>query len=428
MKPTIRKNPPIAFILNAFPVLSETFIINEVIGLRARGLDIRTFSLFPPKAGGTNEDVKYLAKDTYYLVPMASVQALLAAHILFVFTSPRRYFRTLKFALQNRTKRNSLFKTMARLKSNNLSKQQRQDLLLHFVLAVLLAREMKQYDLSLINSHFADAAASFAMLTSRLLNVPFGMTMHAYDIFSPQFNMDKKLSEAKFIFTCTHFNKSFLAERFPELDLTKIKVVYHGIDLSRFRRKQKTKNETPLILSIGRMVRKKGFPVLIEACRILKERGVAFKCQIIGDGPERPKLEMAIKLKQLINEVELIGSVPPSETRKHYESADIFALANLVEEDGNRDGIPNVIAEAMAMELPVISTTVSAIPELVEHKRTGYLVSPVEPADFANAIDDLIGHPRRTRNYGVAGRKKVSEVFDSEQWLDVLHDLYLQIQ
>jgi len=182
----------------------------------------------------------------------------------------------------------------------------------------------------------------------------------------------------------------------------------------------------PVILSIGRMVPKKGFPVLIEACRILKERGVAFKCRIIGDGPERPRLEMAIKLKQLINEVELVGSVPPPETIKYYQSADIFALANLVEEDGNRDGIPNVIAEAMAMELPVISTTVSAISELVENKKTGYLLPPAEPKDFADAILDLIEHPQRARNYGIAGRNKVKKVFDAEKWLDVLCDLYLQ--
>ncbi len=421
------EKPKIAFILNAFPVLSETFIINEVIGLRAKGLDIKAFSLFLPKAGSTNDDVKYLAEDTFYLIPKAKALALLASHLYFVFTSPRRYFRTWRFALRNRGKGNSLLKTMALLKSDKLSKQQRQDLLLHFVLAAPLAREMKRFEFSLINSHFADAAASFAMLTAKLLNIPFGMTMHAYDIFTPQFNMQQKLNEAKFIFTCTHFNKSYLLRKYPAVDPDKIKVVYHGISLGRFKRKQRSKNDVPIILSIGRMVPKKGFPVLIEACRILKERGLAFKCRIIGNGPERPRLEMAIKLKQLINEVELVGSVSPSETTKYYQSADIFALANLVEEDGNRDGIPNVIAEAMAMELPVISTTVSAIPELVEHKKTGYLVPPAEPADLADAITYLIEHLKRARNYGVAGREKVEKVFDAEKWLNVLHDLYLQM-
>lgn len=420
------EKPKIAFILNAFPVLSETFIINEVIGLRARGLDIKTFSLFLPKAGRANENAEYLAEETFYLIPKAGAAALLAAHFYFIFTYPRRYLKTWRFALRNRTKGTSLLKTLAWLKSNKLSKQQRQDLLLHFVLAVLLAREMKRNNFSLINSHFADAAASFAMLTAKLLNIPFGMTMHAYDIFTPQFNMQQKLDEAKFIFTCTHFNKSYLLKEHPAVDPEKIKVVYHGINLQRFERKQRTKNSVPVILSIGRMVPKKGFPVLIETCRILKERGVAFKCRIIGDGPERPRLEMAIKLKQLINEVELVGSVPPPETIKYYQSADIFALANLVEEDGNRDGIPNVIAEAMAMELPVISTTVSAISELVENKKTGYLLPPAEPNDFADAILDLIEHPQRARNYGIAGRNKVKKVFDAEKWLDVLCDLYLQ--
>jgi len=273
-------------------------------------------------------------------------------------------------------------------------------------------------------NYFADAAASFAMLASKLLSVPYSITAHAYDVFTPQTNFEEKFIEASFIITCTKFNKQFIQEKYPHFDTDKIHVVYHGIDLDKFKPSDRKSKDTAVILSVGRLVPKKGMIVLVEACRILKEQGVPFKCLIIGDGPERPRLEMKIKLDNLVDEVELVGSVMPGQMKDFYEEATLFALPCIVEENGNRDGIPNVIAEAMAMELPVVSTFVSAIPELVENDKTGLLVEQADAKALATAIKEIIEDPVKARAMGQKGRKRVAEIFDARENLVDLKQLY----
>ncbi len=419
--------PTIAYILNSFPVLSETFIVNEVLGLDSPDLQLQLFSLFLPSEVEVNREVASLRDKTFYLLPTLKPMRLITAHLSFLFRLPLRYFHTFFFALRKRSKGNSLIKAFWHLtvRKKELTKQERQDLLLHFVLALPLARAMQQSGIDHIHAHFADAAASFALLTSKLLRLPYSITAHAYDIFTPQANFKEKFAEAKFIVTCTQFNKRFMLEQHPAMDADKIHVVYHGINLDKFRKTKKVKTEVPLILSVGRLVPKKGMAVLIEACRLLKAEGVPFRCRIIGEGPERPRLEMQIKLNQLIDCVELRGAVSPSEMVGHYEEASLFVLPCVVEEDGNRDGIPNVIAEAMSMRLPVITSNVSAIPELVEHKVTGILVEAGDATAISTAICELLHSPIKASRMGNNGREKVERDFDAQAAFAQLKRIFL---
>ena len=422
--------PQIAYILNSFPVLSETFIVNEVLGIDTADLKLKLFSLFLPSNAEANSEVAFLREKTFYLLPTLKPAMLLSTHLYFLFRLPLRYFRTFFFALRRRSQGNSLISAFWHLtvRKKELTKQERQDLLLHFVLALPLARAMQQAGIDHIHAHFADAAASFALLTGKLLLLPFSITAHAYDIFTPQANFTEKLAETKFVITCTQYNKRFMLEQNPAMDTNRIHVVYHGINLDRFRQTKRQKTETPLILSVGRLVPKKGMAVLIEACRMLKAEGMSFHCRIIGEGPERPRLEIQIKLNQLIDCVELRGAVSPSEMVQHYEEASLFVLPCVVEEDGNRDGIPNVIAEAMSMRLPVITSNVSAIPELVEHKVTGILVEPGDAAAISTAICELLQSPFKASRMGNKGREKVEQVFDAQSAFAQLKRIFLDHQ
>ncbi|OGB98180.1 hypothetical protein A2V82_06640 [candidate division KSB1 bacterium RBG_16_48_16] len=414
----------IAFILNEFPIPSQTFINQEIIGLKQLGMSIELCSLIKPQDVGFDGELKRMADETFYLLPFVSAFRLFKAHLYFLCRFPVRYLKTAFFSITHRRGAGSIFGTVAHIlfSKKDLSKSQRQDLFFHFLLSCVLARVMMRKDIQLINAHFADAAASFAMLCSKLLAIPYSITAHAYDIFAPQTNLTEKFEGARFIVTCTQYNKQHLLETFPELE-ARVSVVYHGIDLDELKRK-KQKSGRPVILSVGRLVPKKGMLVLVEACRLLKKRNVPFTCYIIGEGPERPRLEMKIKLDDLVGDVELPGAMFPDQVIAHYRRADIFVLPCIVEADGNRDGIPNVLAEAMAMEIPVISTGISAIPELITDGVDGILVDQGDAEKVCEAMISLMSSPRKKRSITRNGRLKVEKMFDRRVNLLQLRAIY----
>lgn len=412
----------IGFIHNAFPVLSETFISKEMTGLQQRGLDLNIYSLFRPEP--SRLDRSYSGDSIFYLIPNLKPWRLLISHIIMWVVSPKRYWDTLKFAWLKRNRQSSLLNKMLSFQSGKtMSREERQDLLLHFILAAPLAKQMRADHITLINSHFADAAASFAMLCGMLLGIDYGITAHAYDIFTPQFHMPEKLSRSRFILTCTQYNKKAFEKDYSAL-AEKVFVFYHGINTTKFKRKSNPQNSVFQIFSVGRLVSKKGFDVLINACAELKNRGVKFNCQIVGDGPLQEKLQFQIEQYDLNGEVTLLGAKPSTEIPAYYERADVFALPCVVEPDGNRDGIPNVIAEAMAMQLPVVSTIVSGIPELVQHEETGLLLKEHDHVGLADALQKLSEDTSLREKMGQAGRARVQEIFDSEVCLDRLYEFY----
>jgi glycosyltransferase involved in cell wall biosynthesis len=276
-----------------------------------------------------------------------------------------------------------------------------------------------------LHAHFANLPASVAELVHRLSGISFSFTAHAKDIYlSSHRELSRKMRAAKFVLTCTGYNKKYLEA--IGSGSTPIYLAYHGVDLSRFQAIEPARREgAPQLLSVGRFCEKKGFPYLIRACHILKERGWRFSCAIVGWGPLREQLEKLIAELNLASQVSLLAEMTHDRLVAMYQAADVFVLPSILAQDGDRDGIPNVLIEAMAMRLPVVSTAVSGIPELVDHMQNGLLVPEKDATVLASAVEILLSSPELRARLGENGRSKVLRRFTLEPNVRVIQDLLL---
>jgi glycosyltransferase involved in cell wall biosynthesis len=262
------------------------------------------------------------------------------------------------------------------------------------------------------------------MFTKWLTGIPFSFTAHAKDLYLTEGEILRdKMREAEFVLTCTSYNKRYLDELGGTL--TRVHLIYHGLDLSRFERTGNDQivplaawsesGRLPLVLSVGRLVDKKGFDTLIRACALLRDQNLRFRCLIYGDGPKRDELEALIRSLGLEGVVEMPGALLQDDLIEVYRQAAVFALPCQVLENGDRDGLPNVLVEAMAMEVPVVSTDVSGVPELVESGVNGFLVPPRSPQPLAERLRDLLDDPALRRRFAEAGRRKVMGEFSLQR-------------
>lgn len=401
------KRQTVAYLLKTYPKVSENFILQEILDLEALGLDLDIFSLQRP----TDAIVPSLAKQvlapvTYLPKSMGERQGRpLMAHLRLFTTDPRRYVDTLRFVRQ-------------RPEGPSWSE---------FIQGGCLAWPLLQSGIRHLHAHFATEPAGTAELVHRFTGIPYSLTCHAKDIFlsSPE-GLSRKMHHAKFVVTCTEANRSYLQSIGG--NGTPIHRLYHGLNLARFDGLRKTESsaDTNLstILSVGRFREKKGFLTLIQACRILVDAGHRFRCQIVGYGPLQPEMEELIRTLGLGETLSLCGKKTLEEVVDLYRHASIFALACRVADDGDRDGIPNVFMEAMAMGLPVVSTDVSGIPELIHHNRNGLLVPQQDAEALAKALGQLLENPELRRRLGQAGRETIVKNFVSEQSSRRLKELF----
>lgn len=281
-----------------------------------------------------------------------------------------------------------------------------------------------------LHAHFAHTATTVTMLAARLAGVTFSFTAHAKDIYRVDMNpgdlLARKLRAASFAVTCTRANVEYLGgfTNSPE----KIHRIYHGIDLNLFTPPaERLSAAPPLILAVGRFVEKKGFPDLVEACRILHAEGVSFRTMIIGGTTElTAEVQARIDAGGLGEIVTLHPALTQERLREIYAEATLFALPCLITADGDRDGIPNVLVEALAEGLPVVSTNVSGIPELIRDGETGLLVEPQDPVALAGAIRRLLADPELGRRLGRAGSEFVHLEFDARRNIAALRRLFDQ--
>ena len=282
-----------------------------------------------------------------------------------------------------------------------------------------------------LHAHFCHGATTIAMFASRLSGVPFSFTAHAKDIYLKELNpgdlLSRKMSRATFAVTCTWTNQRHLKATCPKN--APLHTIYHGLDISLFTPPAAKKLEpTPVILSVGRFVEKKGFVYLVEACRFLAERGYRFECQIVGGRDASFEVvERRVQELRLAGVVKLRAAVTQEELKDIYERATVFALPCLVTDNGDRDGIPNVLVEAMAMQIPVVSTDVSGIPELIEPDVNGLLVPEKSPRALADAIAKLLDDADLREHLGKAARRKVQRLFDVRENTAVLRDLFTNV-
>jgi glycosyltransferase involved in cell wall biosynthesis len=309
-------------------------------------------------------------------------------------------------------------------------------MLRHFPSAVFFAATIAGKRITQIHAHFASLPGFLALVVSRLLGISFSITAHARDIYVDTVMLREKLREAALVITCTEYNRRFLETFEGRTSGANVYRVYHGIDPDRFRRQAVGSHElqpdravsvsgsSPLrILSVGRLVEKKGFPFLVEACRMLKERGHRIICTIVGDGERKREIIELIQMRHLQDDVSIIDPMPEKMLIRHYQSADVFVLPCIVAGNGDRDGIPNTLIEALSMELPVISTDISAIPELIEHEVTGLLVPQRDAESLAQAVETLASDEALAKRLGQTGREKVISRFNLTRNVDQIAEL-----
>ena len=429
----------LAFILKGYPRISETFISNEIRLLEEQGFTIHIFSMRKPRENFTHKSIESIHATVTYLPEYLSVgfPKLLWHTARCALSNPQQFAEGCKFFL-NRLHGTEKFHTWIK----------------HFMQGCMVVNTLVEHNITHIHSHFAHSPTSVAMYASKLSGLPFSFTAHAKDIYtqSPQ-RLAQKLQEAKFAITCTKYNqvhletvtRSFPAPaappkyalapvnngspvRLPQPGYCPIHTIYHGIDLSLFSTPQHIQTPQPpyAILTVARLVEKKGIADILQALHLLFLRNVPFTYTIIGEGPLYESLQQEVARLGLSDFVTFTGTLTHEEVLQHYRNADIFVLGCITAQNGDRDGIPNVIAEAMAMGVPVVATTVSGIPELIEHNRSGLLVPCNAPEALAGAINKLLTNRYLRQTVIDNAEEKVHQVFNNRQLILELGTIFEQ--
>jgi len=395
----------IAYISQNFPSLTTTFVFREVMELKRQGVPVSTFSIWRTQRDSLQPETRALADETVSLFPIAWPR-LLKEHGRCAVNHPGRYLGLGAFLLTRRNERLvNIYKAWA---------------------SAYVAREMVQRGVSHIHAHFASSPTSVALAAARLAGISFSFTAHAVDIFTHRIMLVEKLQEARFVIVPSEYNKRFLSELVPEA-ADKIHVVHYGVDPQAFAPvTPQADGGPPVILAVGQMRDKKGYPYLVEACRLLADRGVEFRCVIVGGGDGLSAVQHQVDEAGLNSYLTLTGALFEPEVRDHLRRADLFVLPCIVADDGDRDGIPNALIEAMAMELPVVSTTVSGIPELITDGQEGFLAPPRDSVALADALARLLADSGLRHSLGQNGRRKVIAEFDLDKNIEKLIHVFDQ--
>ena len=397
-----RKKEAVGYVVRKFPVLSETFILNEILALEAKGVNVQIFSLAPTRDPRFHEGVCRLKGDVHYVPGPLELKGLLRYARRQASRNPKRYRRELFHVLAAR----------------------RPSLLWRFLQASWVADRARKTGVGHLHAHFANRSATVARQASRLLGIPFSFTAHAFDIYRDADHdvISKKMVDAQFTATVSDYNVSFLRS-LANGHRPRIELVRNGIDMTRFSPSREEPEGQFRILTVARLVEKKGIPILVEACRILEERGEDFQCDIVGKGALRAPLEKMIREWNLGHRVRLCGPLTQQEIVKEYHRAHVLALPCIVGEDGNRDGLPVSIVEALACGVPVISTPVTGIPEAVIDGVNGMLVQEGNAVALADAIQRVMHDRELLTRLRSAARPSVQETFDQDRTTAKLYDL-----
>lgn len=404
------------YIIGSYPELTTTFIDREILTLRDHyGFKITIASVHPSKSlSSCSLQQKALSRDTLYMLPRRwrnfDFIGFLLTNLSFLVSRPIIYLNTL---FQLITGDHPNFKS--RLKS-----------LAHFYLGIYAAGRLRRNSFEHIHVHFMDRSVVIALIISRFLDKTYSFTAHAVDIYKKPVLMDLKLRQASFVVTVSEYNREYLLNAVPDLPADKVFVLHPWVNVDEFSSSSKELNERLHILSVGRLVEKKGHGDLIQACSIAYHHGLNFECRIIGDGPLRNQLEEQITRSEMQGNIRLEGAKQPDQVRELMKNwADVFALPCVIAHDGDRDGIPVSLAEAMAMRLPVISTDIVGISELV-HAGAGFLVKPHEPDKLARVLERISKMSLAERiEMGRCGRAIVETSFDLRKGTQQLVNLFL---
>jgi len=396
--------PKIAMLLSQFPETHETFILREFLGLKETHIPFEIFSLKKCRDKIIHPEALPFIEQTHY-APSLCVGPIL----YFCFRHPLKFLKAkLTCIVFNIHHPMQLIKAMG-----------------VFIRSCYFARLMRQRGVTHIHAHWATMPTTGADVISQLTGIPFSFTAHAWDIYlnNPR-NLKDKIRKAQFALTCTKANKEFLNQMDPTKTSNKVIVNYHGLDLNDFAFREDKKREDNLIFSVGRLVEQKGFKYLIKACGLLKERGLSFQCIIIGNGPLRKEFEELRRNLNLDDFVEMPGTVTQKEIKELFQRANVFAAPSVISKNGDRDGIPNVILEALAIGVPVVAANVSGIPEVIIDQETGRLIESHNARQLANALERVLTEKDPVKKFSLNGRKMIEQNFNVYQNVQEMVELF----
>jgi len=398
-------------VLKGYPRISETFISNEILLLESLGFTIHIISMRHPRENFVHASIKNVKSDVDYLPSTIRnhLLPLLYHNGMLAFKKPRVYFKALKKAGSRwmRTKK------IATLK--------------HLLQAGYLVHKcLPGKNIIHFQAHFAHSPTSVALFSSMLSSIPFSFFAHAKDIYtSDPRQLKEKIDMAKFVVTCTKYNRNHLL-RLANDSTTPIFCVYHGINLDYFSPRDKNVVCAPpyKLLTVARMTEKKGLATVYQALSILRNKRVRFFHTLIGEGDDNEKIVKLIHTLKLENVTKLCGTLTHEEVIKHYKDSDLFVLGCQIANNGDRDGIPNVMAESMAMNLPVVATNVSGIPEFLEDGISGMMVEPKDPEALARAMKTILSNEELRKKVSLEARKRIIKKFDNQMLIQDLARIY----
>ncbi len=392
-----------AYLFERFPSFTQTFCYREIAELRRQGFAPAIFSVRRPQGEPPQDWDPAIVATVEYLPEEEGL------------------VREVERALR----KGKLPETAAR----EIAAWGRQSDFLRLYQAAWLGPRLQALGVRHLHAHFAGLAARTAYWIERFFGIGFSFTAHANDVFAPKpfvVSLGKMMAAARAVVAVSDFGREFLRDKFPEA-APKVVRIYNGIDLALFPPATGSTNP-PLLLSIGRLIEKKGFHHLIAAGRLLQEQGIEFRMEIIGEGPLAETLAGQIAQSGLTNQIVLAGPQPQREVSARLAQSTLFALPCIAEAGGGMDNLPTVVMEAMAAALPVVATPLAGVPEMVREGVTGLLVPEGDPAALAAALRRLLQDRPFARSLGEAGRAQAAERFAIAQSARDLRALFERLR
>lgn len=397
----------VAYIMSRFPKLTETFILREMLEMEKQGQPILILPLLRTRERIVHTEAEYLIPRVHY-TPFLSA-GIIGANFYYLRRSPRAYWKILWSALKGTWGSGEPFIGAMAI----------------FPKSVYLARILEQREIRHVHAHFATHPAMAALIISELTGIGFSFTAHAHDIFVSTKMLADKINKARFVVAISNFNKEYLQRICRETAPAKIKMIHCGVELERYaRRRRPLKKDQFTILCVASLKPYKGIAYLVKACALLKPRFGNFRCLIAGEGKERKHLERLIADLQLGEVVHLLGSQTQHRVASLLADADLFVLPSVVAADGQMEGIPVALMEAMASGLPVVATRLSGVPELVQDGVAGLLVPPADERALAEAIGLLYEREHLRHEIADRGREKVVAQFQLAANVSKLRSLF----
>jgi colanic acid/amylovoran biosynthesis glycosyltransferase len=396
----------IAYMMSRFPQVTETFILDDIVGLRRLGLRVEVFPLLRERAAVMHEGVQAVADSAHY--PRLLSLGALVAQLHWLRRRPGAYARAWARALAGNA-RSPKFLSRA---------------VVSVPLAAQMALEMERLGVEHIHAHYATHPTLAAYVVRELTGIPYSFTAQAHDIYVERPMLAEKIRAASFVVAISDYNRRLLADLYGEEAARKTHVVRGGIDPELFGPRGAYESGDPFrIVCVASLQEYKGHRYLVEACARLAAEGIATRSLLVGEGEERSRLEAQIADLSLGDRIELLGAQPRHRVAEVLKFADAVALPSIVTRSGKKEGIPFALMESLAMEIPVVATDISGVPELVEDGVTGLLVPQRDPAALAAAIRRLVEDPELGRRLGAAGRERVLRDYNIHRNQTILLEL-----